>query len=103
MLLGLMNNFHLSFNCTSAELEKVAINRFRKLVRLLPSRCRIFRESWELSTIVCLDCSQCPDFLNKLSSCEEEIIQAIQQLGLANIVLFSIRNKLIGWKAITSS
>ncbi|MGP0128016.1 MAG: hypothetical protein ACTMUB_01725 [cyanobacterium endosymbiont of Rhopalodia musculus] len=98
-----MNNFHPHFNSTSAELEKVAINRFRKLVRVLPSQCHIFRESWELSTVVCLDCSQCPDFLNELSSSEEEIIQAIQQLGLANTVLFRMGNKLIGWKAITSS
>lgn len=98
-----MNNSHPSFNCTSAELEKVAINRFRKLVRSLPSQCRVFRETWESSTVVCLDCGQCPDFLNEFSSSEDEIIQAIQQLGLANTVLFRMGNKLIGWKAITSS
>jgi hypothetical protein len=98
-----MNNFYPSFNCTSVELEKVAINRFRQLVRLLPSKCRVFRESWESSTVVCLDCGQCPDFLNELSSSEKEIIQAIKQLGLANTVLFRMGNKLIGWKTITSS
>ncbi|XHU96184.1 MAG: hypothetical protein JJP05_01605 [cyanobacterium endosymbiont of Rhopalodia gibba] len=98
-----MNNSHPSFNCTSTELEKVAINRFRKLVRLLPPQCRIFRESWELSTVLCLDCGQCPDFLNELSFSEREIIQAIKELGLANTVLFRMGNKLIGWKTITSS
>lgn len=98
-----MNNYHPSFNSTSAELEKVAINRFRKLVRSLPSQCLVFRESWESSTVVCLDCGQCPDFLNELLSSEDEIVEAIQQLGLANTVLFRMGNKLIGWKAITSS
>ncbi|YAI82328.1 MAG: hypothetical protein ACQJCO_01640 [cyanobacterium endosymbiont of Rhopalodia sterrenbergii] len=98
-----MNNSYPSFHCTSAELEKVAINRFRKLVKILPSQCLIFRESWDSSTILCLDCGQCPDFLNKLSLSEEKIIQAIKQLGLASTVLFRMGNKLIGWKTITSS
>ncbi len=95
-----MNNSHLPFNCTSADLEKIAINRLRKLVRSLPSQCQVFREPWESSTVICLDCGQCPDFINELSSQENNIIQAVQQLGLANTILFRMGNKLIGWKAI---
>ncbi|WP_124975636.1 hypothetical protein [Aphanothece sacrum] len=95
-----MNNPHLPFNCTSVELEKEAIKRLRTLVSLLPSQCRIFREPWDCSTVICLDFAQCPHLLNVIQEQEPLLINAIQELGLANSIIFRIGQKSIGWKAI---
>ena len=97
-----MNNPHLPFNCncTSADFEKAAIHRLRSLVRSLPSQCQVFREPWDCSTVVCLDFVECPDLLDQSLSQEQSLIQGIQELGLANTVVFRIGKKLMGWKAI---
>ncbi|HAC63046.1 MAG TPA: hypothetical protein DCF68_05780 [Cyanothece sp. UBA12306] len=96
-----MNNPHLPFNYTSADLEKAAIYRLRSLVRSLPSQCQIFREPWDSSTVVCLDFVECPDLLDQILSQEESLIKGIQSLGLANTIVFRLGKKLMGWKVIS--
>lgn len=96
-----MSNSQHPFKCTSADLEKAALQRFRKLVGILPSQCRVFREPWDCSTVVCLDLVQCPDLLDSLRAQESILIQAVQALGLGNAIVFRLGKKLIGWKSIS--
>ncbi len=97
-----MNNPQLPFKCTSQELEKAAINRFRTLISSLPPQCQIFREPWNHSTVVCLDFVQCPHLLDNLKDIEPYLVEGVQALGLGNAIVFRLGKKLMGWKNIVS-
>ncbi|WP_107668591.1 hypothetical protein [Cyanothece sp. BG0011] len=97
-----MNNPQLPFKCTSQELEKAVINRFRTQMSFLPSQCQIFREPWNHSTVVCLDFVQCPHMLHSLKEMEPSLVEGVQSLGLGNAIVFRLGKKLMGWKNIVS-
>ncbi|MGH2414092.1 MAG: hypothetical protein ACRDEA_10455 [Microcystaceae cyanobacterium] len=98
-----MSNQHSFFNCTSSDFEKAALNRFRSLVFFLPSTCKIFREPWDCSTVLCLDFANCPSSLEMAREQTHLLVYAMQELGLANAVIFRMGHKFIGWKTITPS
>ncbi|MGK7956914.1 MAG: hypothetical protein AB4063_16950 [Crocosphaera sp.] len=97
-----MNNPQLPFKCTSSELEKAAISRFRTHIGFLPSQCQIFREPWNHSTVICLDFVQCPHLLDSLKEMEPALIEGVQALGLGTVLVFRLGKKLMGWKNIVS-
>ncbi|MDJ0601320.1 MAG: hypothetical protein QNJ37_21050 [Crocosphaera sp.] len=97
-----MNNPQLPSKCTSNELEKAAINRFRTYIGSLPSQCRIFREPWNDSTVICLDFVQCPHLLDSLKEMEPSLVEGVKRLGLGNTIVFRLGKKLMGWKNIVS-
>ncbi|MEL4894876.1 hypothetical protein [Crocosphaera sp. Alani8] len=97
-----MNNPQLPFKCTSSELEKEVLNRFRTKIGFLPSQCQIFREPWNHSTVICLDFVQCPHLLDSLKDMEPSLIEVSQTLGLGNALVFRLGRKLMGWKNIVS-
>jgi hypothetical protein len=82
-------------NNTSADLEKEVINRFRSLSNILPRECKVFREPWESSTILCLDFQACPDFLDYAQQEKDLLLLVAINLGLADAVIFRIGNKFI--------
>jgi len=84
-------------NCTSQSFEKIAIQRFRSLAMCIPPDCRVFREPWGCSTVVCLDFQSCPGQLTQTKSEANVILGAARHLGLANSVTFRIGNQVIGW------
>jgi hypothetical protein len=96
-----MSNQPLPSDCTSADLEKVALNRFRTLVSFLPSECKIFREPWDCSTVLCLDFVKCPNLLDSSRQQAHWLIKASQELGLSNAVIFKVGHKFMGWKTAT--
>ncbi len=98
-----MSHQQLPFECTSADFEKAAIQRFRELVSFFPPNCRIFREPWDNSTVLCFDFADCPRLLEVAKGQVYLLIDAIQELGLANTVIFRLGNKFMGWKAIAPS
>jgi hypothetical protein len=89
-----------SFKCTSADFEKAALKRFRSLVTFLPPDCRVFRETWDCSTVLCLDFANCPTFLDFTRQNAHLLIQSAQELGLTNAVIFRLGNKFMGWKSM---
>ncbi len=95
-----MSYSYSSFDCTSANLEKVALNRFRALVSFIPKECRIFREPWDCSTILCLDFGDCPDSLLTVKNYNTVLVSIAQELGLANAIIFRVGNKFIGWSGL---
>ncbi|TVQ42918.1 MAG: hypothetical protein EA365_13760 [Gloeocapsa sp. DLM2.Bin57] len=84
-------------NCTSQNFEKVAIQRFRTLAMCIPQDCRVFREPWGCSTVVCLDFQACPSELAETKNEGNLILAAAKHLGLANSITFKIGNQVIGW------
>lgn len=90
-----------SFDCTSADFEKAAIQRFRALVIFLPQECQVFREPWECSTVLCLDFAHCPHLLDITKEKADLLAQAAQDLGLANSMIFRVGSKFRGSTALT--
>jgi hypothetical protein len=96
------SSFDSSFDCTSADFEKAALNRFRSLVIFLPQDCKVFREPWECSTILCLDFANCPDYLHPVKGQAHLLVNAAQELGLANAIIFRIGSRFMGWMGNTN-
>lgn len=90
-------------NYTSADLEKAALNRFRSLVIDLPQECRVFRELWDRSTVLCLDFADCSNSLEENMSEFFPLLLAAHSLGLADSLLFKINNKVMGWTTMASN
>lgn len=98
-----MNHPYSFSDCTSANLEKIALNRFRALVTFLPNACRVFREPWDCSTVLCLDFADCADQLMAVKAQEEQLFSAAEELGLANGIIFRMGNKFMGWSGNSHS
>jgi hypothetical protein len=98
-----MNNQPRSFDCTSAELEKAVISRYRNLVNWLPSDCRVFREPWDCSTVLCLDFAKCPYLIAVVQMESQSLVDVAKELGLANTIVFRIGNRFMGWQTNTEN
>lgn len=82
---------------TSDNLEKEVTARFRSLVKFLPKNCRIFRETWNSSTVLCLDFDDCPSYLS-ISKVKAPLLSEVsQQLGLSQAISFKMGNRSMGW------
>ncbi|PSF33105.1 hypothetical protein C7H19_20645 [Aphanothece hegewaldii CCALA 016] len=82
---------------TSENLEKEIITRFRSLVKFLPPKCRIFRETWDTSTVLCLDFDDCPSYL-PISKVKSPLLSEIaQKLGISQSISFKMGNRSMGW------
>jgi hypothetical protein len=87
-------------DCTSANFEKVALSRFRSLVKDFPEAIKVFREPWGCSTVICLDCENCPHLCSYLQENAELFVQAVSKLGLADSIIFRMGRKTLGWTRI---
>ncbi|MDJ0743656.1 MAG: hypothetical protein QNJ32_09855 [Xenococcaceae cyanobacterium MO_167.B27] len=87
-------------NCTSANFEKVALSKFRSLTPYLPNNIRISREPWGRFTVLCIDFQDCPQYFPPSPEQNQNLIQAMKQLGLSNSIIFRIGNKILGWKRV---
>ena len=98
-----MFNKHPSFDCTSADFEKAALQRLRSLAHCIPSECEVFREPWGSSTVLCLDFQNCPHRWEATIEQSDRLRTIVQELALAQSVLFRMGKKVIGWTRIANS
>lgn len=89
-------------NCSSANFEQVALNKFRSLATFLPQDSKIFREPWGRSTVLCIDFANCPHLFSVDREQARLLGEAIAKLGLASSVIFRIGSKIVGWKQMKS-
>jgi hypothetical protein len=87
-------------NSTSSNFEKVALDKFRFLANCLPENIKIFREPWGRSTVLCIDFENCPQLFPLDREQTSRLAGAIEELGLANSVIFRIGSKIMGWKKL---
>lgn len=87
-------------NCTSTNFEKAALSKLRSLAHCLPKNSKIFREPWGRSTVLCIDFVDCPHLFPIAPEETQLLAIAIQELGLANSVIFRIGSKIMGWKTL---
>ncbi len=92
-----MSNSYSFANNTSANLEKIAIDRYRTLITNIPQECRVFRELWGNSTVLCLDFVECPDQLESTLKQSLLLLVGLEYLGLGNAIIFRINQKVIKW------
>lgn len=87
-------------DCTSADFEQAALAKFRSSVSFLPQDSRIFRESWDRSTVLCFDFVNCPHLFSVNQEQTRFLCQAIAELGLADSMIFRMGSKILGWKKV---
>lgn len=97
-----MFNKYSSSDCTSADFERAALQRLRHLANCIPPECLVFREPWGNSTVLCLDFQNCPHLWDNTMQQKEHLINIIQELALAQSLLFRMGNKVIGWTRIST-
>ncbi|MGF1480231.1 MAG: hypothetical protein ACFB4I_12185 [Cyanophyceae cyanobacterium] len=88
-----------SLKSTSTDFEKAAMNRFRSLTNCLPQACRVFREPWGCSTVLCLNFEACPHSIATTQKQIATLLAVAQQLGLGSSVIFKIGQKVQGWSS----
>jgi hypothetical protein len=80
--------------------EKAALDRFRSLAPFVPDNCSIYRQTWEFSTVLCLD------FIDRLEGLAiardhvENLIATARELGLGHAIIFKMGNKIIEWRKV---
>ncbi|WP_041763555.1 hypothetical protein [[Leptolyngbya] sp. PCC 7376] len=77
--------------------EKAALARYRKMILILPDACRLRREVWDQSTVLCLDFQDCPDDLSSIKKQDLMLLVGAEHLGLAQALSFRLGNKIKGW------
>ncbi|MBE9223153.1 hypothetical protein IQ215_10645 [Cyanobacterium stanieri LEGE 03274] len=82
------------------DLEREILDRFRHTVDILPSDCKIFREPWDSSTIVCLDFSLCPYQLEIVKEKVAILIDGAKQLHLGKSIVFRYNNQLKAFRQV---
>lgn len=87
----------------SAALEQEALSRFREVLLILPNACRLHREVWDQSTVLCLDFQDCPDELPSVKNQDLMILLGADHLGLAQAISFRIGNKIKGWSNLATT
>ncbi|WP_069790413.1 hypothetical protein A5482_006165 [Cyanobacterium sp. IPPAS B-1200] len=83
------------------DLELEILGRFRSIVAILPSDCKIFREPWDSSTILCFDFSLCPYQLEIVKEKADILISAAQQLYLGKSIVFRYNNQLKAFRQVS--
>ena len=89
----------------SAELEQVAIQRFRELTgRIVPNNCHLFRKIDDRVVTLYLDFIACPEVLSNIMKTHYGILTvASHKLGLADSLVFTISNQIQGWTNLTKN
>jgi hypothetical protein len=96
-----MSYQHSSFDCTSTNFEKAALTRFRTLVAFLPDNCRVYRQTWEFTTVLCLDCLACLEELAIARQNFSLLVSVTQELGLGQAIILKVGNKIIEWHRLS--
>lgn len=82
---------------TGADLEKAATERFCSLAVCMPPECKVYRETWGRSTVLCLNFEACPNQLEATRPKVPLLLAVAQQLGLANSIILKVGNIVKGW------
>jgi hypothetical protein len=90
-----MANSNSFANGTSADLEAIAITRYRQLMACLPQQCQVFREVWGNSTILCLDFVDCADQLDSTLQQAWLLLIGSEYLGLGKGIIFRVKQKVV--------
>ena len=77
------------------------MSHFRTLVAFLPDNCRVYRQTWEFSTVLCLDCLACLSELAIARDNFSHLVRVTQELGLGQAIILKVGNKIIEWHRLS--
>lgn len=83
---------------TSHNFEQEVLSRFRNLVAILPSECKIYRETWNHNTVLCLDFQDCPHYIEIIKENVSVLTAIVQRLCLAKSIIFRQGHQLKAWR-----
>ena len=81
----------------SSAFEQTALARFREMLLILPKTCRLHREVWDQSTVLCLDFQDCPEELPIVKEQGLMLLMGADHLGLAQAISFRLGHRIRGW------
>lgn len=93
-----MSESQFLLKSTSYDFEQEVLNRFRLLVAILPVECQIYRETWDSSTVLCLNFENCPYFLEIIKENVEVLMMMTARLSIAKSIIFRQGNQLKAWR-----
>jgi hypothetical protein len=93
-----MSESQFLLKSTSYDFEQEVLNRFRLLVATLPPECQIYRETWDSSTVLCLNFETCPYLLEVIKENAEVLMTIMERLSLAKSIIFRQGNQLKAWR-----
>lgn len=93
-----MSESQFLLKSTSYDFEQEVLNRFRLLVAILPVECQIYRETWNSSTVLCLNFENCPYFLEIIKENVEVLMTVTARLSIAKSIIFRHGNQLKAWR-----
>jgi len=82
------HNSKSALNFTSKAFETEILNRFRVIVGILPSDCKLFREPWGSSTVLALDFSACLYHLEIVKENSATLLDNLERLGMGKSIIF---------------
>jgi hypothetical protein len=95
-----MSYQHSSPDCTSTNFEKAAIDRFRALAPFLAGNSPVYRQTWELSTVLYLDFIDRPERMAIARRHSARLIAIARELGLGHAIVFKIGNMVVEWYSV---
>jgi hypothetical protein len=95
-----MSHSPSSSRLTSQDFEQEVLTRLRIAVKILPAECRIYREPWDSSTVVCFNFEHCPYWLEVVKEKADIIVDEVKKWGMAKSVIFRQGSQLKGWRNI---
>ncbi len=85
---------------TSHDFEEEVLTRLKVALQILPIECRIYRETWDSSTVLCLNFEYCPYLLEIIKEKADIIIKEVKKRSIAKSIIFRQGNQLKGWRKV---
>lgn len=85
---------------TSRDFEEEILARLKVALQILPVECQIYRETWDSSTVLCLDFKYCPYSLEIIKEKADIIIEEVKRFTIAKSIIFREGNQLKGWRKV---
>ncbi|MBJ7899114.1 MAG: hypothetical protein GC158_04115 [Cyanobacteria bacterium RI_101] len=85
-------------SCSSRHLEQAVLARYRQLAPEFPPDCRLHREIWNRSTVLCLDCGDCPQSLGRLQTQLADLLALAARFHLAQAISLRLGQKAVAWQ-----
>ena len=95
-----MSQSSSSWKITSHNFEREVLTRLRLALRILPANCRLYREPWDGSTVLCLNFESCPHLLEVVKEKADLIVEEVKRLRIAKSIIFRQGNQLKAWRNV---
>ncbi|MEM1368456.1 MAG: hypothetical protein AAGG02_10645 [Cyanobacteria bacterium P01_H01_bin.15] len=91
----------LPSSLSSQNFEKALLERCRQLCTNLPDTCKLSRDRWGSSTVLCVDFGTNPEtFFRTQPKILPALKNAAQKLGILGSIVFKLNGRIMGWQTL---